>query len=97
MAFEVAEELVVVGGEVADGIVDFCGGVEDGLGMVGKAGEVAAVLLREEGFEVFAFFGIVELEGVIGAGGEEEFARVVEVEGCDCSLRFGEFEELEVG
>lgn len=65
--------------------------------MVGKAGEVAAVLLREEGFEVFAFFGIVELEGVIGAGGEEEFARVVEVEGGDCSLRFGEFEELEMG
>lgn len=97
MAFEVAEELVVVGGEVADSIVDFRGRVEDGLGVVGKAGEMTAVFLREEGFEVFTFFGIVELEGVIGASGEEEFARVVEVEGCDCSLRFGESEELETG
>ncbi len=94
MAFEVAEELVVVGGEVTDGVVNFGGGVQNGLGVVGEAGEVAAVFLGEEGFEVFAFFCVVELKGVIGAGGEEELARVVEVEGCDCGFGFGELEEL---
>lgn len=97
VTFEVAEELVVMGGEIADGVVDFGGGVQDGLGVVGEAGEVAAVFLGKEGFEVFAFFGVVELEGVIGAGGQEEFACVVEVEGCDCCFGFGKFEELRMG
>ena len=97
MAFEVAEELIVMGGEVADGVVDFCGGVQDGLGVVGEAGEVAAVFLGEEGFDVFAFFGVVKLKGVVGAGGEKKFARVVEIEGCDGRFRFRELEELETG
>ena len=83
MAFEVAEELVVVGGEVADRVVDFCAGVEDRLRVVGEAGEVGAVFLGEEGFDQFAFFGVVELERLVVAGGEQEFARVVEVERCD--------------
>ena len=94
MAFEVADELVVVGGEVADGVVDFCGGVEDGLRVVGEAGEVAAVFLGKQSFDVFAFFGVVELEGIIGTGSEEKFTRVVEVEGCDRGFGLGEFEEL---
>ena len=94
MAFEVAQELVVVGGEVADGVVDFCGGVQDGLRVVGEAGEVGAVFLGEKGFEVFAFFGVIELERVIGTGGEKEFTGVVEVKGCHCRFGFREFEEL---
>jgi len=30
--------------------------------MVGEAGEVGAVFLGEEGFEVFTFFGVVKLD-----------------------------------
>ena len=37
MAFEVAEELVVVSGEVADRVIFLGRGVEDGLRMVGEA------------------------------------------------------------
>lgn len=37
MAFEVAQVLVVVGGEVADCVVSFGGGIDDGLGMVREA------------------------------------------------------------
>ena len=33
--------------------------------MMGKAGKVAAVFLGEKGFDVFSFFGIVELERVV--------------------------------
>ena len=78
MAFEVAEEGIVVGGEVADGVVCFCRGVDDRLGVVGEAGEVGAVFFGREGLEGAAFFGAVEGEGLVGAGGEEEFAGVVE-------------------
>ena len=94
MTFEVAKELVIVGGEIADGVIEFGGGVEDGLRVMGKAGEVAAIFLGKEGFDVFAFFGIVELKGVIRAGSEKKFARVIEIEGCDCCFWFREFEEL---
>lgn len=45
MAFEVAEEGVIVGREVADGIVDHGRRVDDGLGMVREAGEVGAIFL----------------------------------------------------
>ena len=94
MSFKVAKELVVVGGEVANCVVNFCRGIQDGLRVVGDAGQVAAVFLGEESFQVFAFFGIVELEGVVGTGCKEEFARVVKVEGCNRCFGFGEFEEL---
>ena len=67
--FEVAEEGVVVRGQVADAIVFFGGGVDYGGGVVCETGEVGAVLLREQCFEVFAFFGVVELDGVVRAGG----------------------------
>lgn len=67
---EVADVLVVVGGEVADGVVaGFGAGVEDALGVVGEAGEVGAVFFGEEGLHVRAFAGVVELEGVVVAGG----------------------------
>ena len=95
VAAEVAQEGVVVGGEVADAVVFFCAGVDDGAGVVGEAGEVGAVFLAEEGLDGFAFLGVVEEEGVDGGGGEEEFARVVEVERGDVSGGGGDFELLE--
>ena len=95
VAFEVAEELVVVGGEVADGVVAFCRSIDDRLGMVGKACEVGTILFAEEGLDRFAFFGGVELEGFVAASSEEEFARVVEVEGRHSGVGLAEFELLE--
>ena len=47
-------------GEVADAVVFFCAGVDDGGGMVREASEVGAVFLAHESFHIFAFFGIVE-------------------------------------
>ena len=69
MAAEVAQERVVVGGEVANAIVFFGAGVDDGGGVVGEAREVDTVFLAHESFYALAFFGIVEKEGVVGAGG----------------------------
>lgn len=80
VAFEVAQELIVVRGEVADCVVDFGAGINDGLRVVREAGEVGAVFLGEERLDQLAFFGVVELQRLVVAGGEEEFARVVEVE-----------------
>ena len=94
MAAEVAQKGIVVGGEVADAVVFFSAGVDDGGGVVGKAGEVGAVLLAHEGLYVFAFFGIVEEEGVVGAGGQAELAGIVKVKGCHGGFRLGEFELL---
>ncbi len=96
VAAEVAQEGVVVRGEVADAVVLFGARVDDGGGVVGEAGEVDAVFLAHERFDVLAFFGVVEEEGVVGAGGQAEFARVVKVEGCDGGFWFGEFELLVV-
>lgn len=94
VAPEVAQEGVVVRGEVADAVVLFRARVDDGRGVVREAGEVGAVLLAHERLYVLAFFGVVQEEGVVGAGGQAEFARVVEVEGCDGGFGFGEFELL---
>ena len=47
MAFEVAQELVVVGGEVANCIVAFGRGIDDGLGVVGEACEMSTVFLTQ--------------------------------------------------
>ena len=80
VAFKVAQELVVVGGEVADRVVFFGGGIENRLRVMGEASQVGAVLLGKEGFDELPFFCIVDLKGVVSAGGEKEFARVVEVE-----------------
>ena len=77
---EIAQKGIVVRGEVADTIVLFGTRVDDGSGMVREAGEVGAVFLAHERFDVLAFFGIVEEEGVVGAGGQAELARVVEIE-----------------
>lgn len=91
---EIAQKGIVVRREVAYTVVLFRARVDDGSGVVGEAGEVGAVFLAHERFNVLAFFGIVEEEGVVGAGGQAEFARVIEVEGCDGGFRFGEFELL---
>ena len=48
MTLEVLEVLVVVQGVVPDGIVLFCGGMDDGGVLVSKTGEVHTVLLRVE-------------------------------------------------
>lgn len=94
VAREIGEEFGFVGVEVADAVVGF-GGREDDVGlMVGEAREVGAVLLRWDCFYVFAFFGVVELEGVVGASCDEQFAPVVETEGSDGDVRLGELEAL---
>ena len=69
-------------GKIADCVVAFCGRVDDGLRVMCKAGQMGTVFLAEELFYGFAFFGVVELEGFVGAGGKDEFPRIVEVEGC---------------
>jgi len=81
MTPEISQEYVVVSGEVAYGIVLFSGCVDYGGGMMCEAGEVGTVLLGEESLHGFAFFCIVEKEGIGACGGEEEFSLVVEVEG----------------
>ena len=97
VAPEVAQEGVVVGGEVADAVVLLGARVDDGGGMVREAREVGAVFLAHEHLDVLAFLGVVEEEGVVGAGGQAEFARVVKVEGCHRGFGFGEFELLRGG
>ena len=97
MATEIAQEGVVVRREVAYAVVLFSARVDDGSGVVREAGEVDAVFLAHERFYVLAFFGVVEEQGVVGAGGQAEFARVVKVERCDGGFGFGEFELLETG
>lgn len=94
MSAEIAQECIVVRREVAYTVVLFRTRVDDGSGMVREAGEVGAVFLAHERFYVFSFFGIVEEEGIVGAGGQAEFARVVKVEGCYGGFGFGEFELL---
>jgi len=91
---EVADEHVVVRGEVADRVVAFGAGVEDALRVVGEAGEVSAVFLAEQGLDMFPFFRVVELEGLVVTCCEQEFARIVEVEGGDGRFWFWRSEEL---
>lgn len=43
---------------------------------------------------MLSLFGIVELEGVIVAGGDEQFATIVKVKRCHRSVGSGEFEKL---
>lgn len=42
--------------------------------MVREAGEMGAVLLGEECLDLFTLFGVVQEEGVVGAGGKAEFS-----------------------
>lgn len=81
MPAEVADIRVVVGGEVPDAVVELGAGVDDTLGIVRESRQGAAVFLRLELLGVGAGFGIVDLERVVGAREEEEFARRVKVEG----------------
>lgn len=74
VSFEVTQVLVVVSGEIADSIIYLCRGIEDGLGVMGESSKVGAVFLRKQCLDVFAFFGVVELEGVIATGGNKVFA-----------------------
>ena len=69
-----------MGVEVADTVVGFGRCVDDVGGVVGEAGEVGTVFFRGDPFYEFAFFGVEELEAVIGGGCDEELAGVVEVE-----------------
>ena len=94
MPLEVAQVLVVVGGEVADCVVGFGGGVDYGLAVVREAREVAAVFFGEEGFFGAPFAAVVELESFVGERGEEEVACVIEGKrGCG-GRGSGEFELL---
>ena len=94
MAFEVADENVIVCGEVADAVVELRGSIYDRTGVVGEPGEVGPVFLREKRFHFRAGFGVVQLQGVVVAGGEEEFALVVEIQGCHGRLRFAQLEQF---
>ena len=94
MSFEVTQVLVVVSGEIADCIIYLCRGIEDGLGVMGEPSKVGAVFLRKQCLDVFAFFGVIELEGVIATGSNEVFARIVEVKGRNMGFGFGEFIKL---
>ena len=95
MGAKVPDEHVVVCGEIADGVIAAFGtGVEDALCVVGEAGEMCAVLFGEERLDVFALFGVVELERFIVACCDEEFAGVVEIEGGDAGFWFRGPEEL---
>lgn len=70
-------------GEVTDAVVFFGAGVDDGGRMVREAGKMRAVFLGEEDFNLLAFFGVIEYEGVVRACGKAKLAGVVEVEGGD--------------
>lgn len=96
MALEVSKELVVVRGEVADCVVAFGRGVDDGLGVVSEAGQVGAIFLGEKRFDMAAFFGIIELKGLVAAGGQEKLAQVVKGEGGGGGFGFAKSEELQV-
>ena len=81
VALEVPDVAVIVRGQETDRVVHLCRGVDDALRMVAEAREVDAVFLALELFGVFAFFAVVDLERVVVARDDCEFARVVEVEG----------------
>lgn len=81
MALEVADVRVVVCGEEADGVVDLGTRADDALGMVAEARQMYAVLLALELLGVLAFFAVVDLEGIVVACDNGQFARVVKVEG----------------
>ena len=65
MPLEVAQVLVVVRGEVADRVVCFGGGVDDGLRVVREAREVAAVFFAQQGLFCAPFAAVVELQGFV--------------------------------
>lgn len=67
VALEVANEGVVVHGEIADVIVVLGGGVDDGGTVVGEAGQSAAIFLRLELFRVLAGLDVEQLHRVVGA------------------------------
>ena len=88
------EEFGFVGIKVADTVVGF-GSCEDDIRMmVGEARKVGAILLRWHRLYVFAFFGVVELEGVVGAGRDKQLALVVKIKRSDGDIGFGKFEAL---
>ena len=83
MSSEVAKKGVIVSRKVTNAIVFFGTGVYDGGRMVCEARKMSAVFLGEEDFDLLAFFGVIEHEGVVRACGKAELARVVKVEGGD--------------
>ena len=95
MAVEVAHELVVVRGQVADTIVHFRAGVYDRGGGVCEAGEVDAIFLGLQRLHVLAFSGIVDVEGIVVAGCNDKLSIVVEVEGRDRRITGLKSEKLE--
>ena len=78
MAFKVAQIEVVVRGEVAYCVVGFCGGVDDGLGVMCESGEMTAVFLGEQGLLSPTFTTVVELKGLIAQSCQKKFAAIIE-------------------
>lgn len=68
--------------------------VQNGCGMVSKAGEMGPILLGQQLFDMLSLSGIEELEGVIVAGGDEQIAIIVKVKRCHRSVGSGEFKKL---
>ena len=88
MAAEVADEAVVVHAEVSDAIVHFGAGVDDARVVVGEASERIAVFLALQFFGMRAGFGVEELDCIVCACENNEFAAVIKVDGGVVSARW---------
>ena len=60
--------------------IDFRARVDDALSVVREAREMHAILLALQLFGVLPLFAVIDLEGVIVAGYDGQFACVVKVE-----------------
>jgi hypothetical protein len=84
-----------VGREISDGIVDFCTCINDALRMVGESRKMNTILLTLELLCVFTLLAVVDLERVVVACYNREFACVVKVERGDRGrTRTGSLEAL---
>ena len=94
VALEVAQVLVVVRGQVADGVVRLGRGVDDGLRVVREARQVAAVFLRQQRLLRPPFAAVVQLQRLVRQRRQQEVAAVVEVERGRRRVGLGELELL---
>jgi hypothetical protein len=67
VSLEIAYVRVVVCGEVANGVVDFCARVDDALRVVREARKMYAILVALELFPPLAFPAVVDMETVVVA------------------------------
>jgi hypothetical protein len=67
VSLEVPYVRVVVCGEVANGVVDLCAGIDDALRVVREARKVDAILVALELFPPLSFPAVVDMETVVVA------------------------------